>query len=216
MLFQLIDSCGRDREVISANKDMDFASILGEKKGFLHGSIPAANDKDILSGEEFPITCRTVGHTMPAKFFLTGKSGKAGMRTGCIDDPHRFQIPAIGMYHLHLSGKRQALYFCRQKFCTEGFCLSHHFTGQRFPVRFVNAGVIYYFRCDRDLSAHLLFFDDKDMKTCSCHINSGGEPCRSSAYYNGIISLFHDAAPFFIIFLPDQRTVSVFLHLAAI
>ena len=47
MLFQLIDSCRRDRKVISANKDMDFAPVLSEEKGFLHGCIPTANNKDV-------------------------------------------------------------------------------------------------------------------------------------------------------------------------
>ena len=217
MLFQLIDSCRRDRKVISANKDMDFAPVLSEEKCFLHGCIPTANNKDVLSGEELPITCRTISDTMPTEFFFAGKSGKTGMRTGCIDDTHRLKISSIGMYHLCICSKRQALYFCRQKFCTEGFSLTHHFSGQRFPVRLVNAGVIHHFRCDRDLSAHLLFFDDKDMKTCSCHINSGGEPCRSSAYYNGIISFFHDAAPFYNFPTRSKDGFSVFApgcHLA--
>ena len=197
MLFQLIDGGRRDREVISANKDMDFAPVLGEEKGFLHSGIPTANNKDILSGEELPITCRTISDTMPTEFFFAGKSGKTGMRTGCIDDTHRLKISSIGMYHLRISGKRQALYFGCQKFRAKGFRLTHHFTGQRFAVCLIDTGIIHHFRGDRDLSAHLLFFDDKDMKTCSCHINSGGEPCRSSAYYYGIISFYHDAAPFY-------------------
>ena len=82
---------------------------------------------------------------MSTKFFFAGKSGKTGMRTGCVDDTHRFKISTIGMYHLRISSKRQALYFRRQKFCTEGFSLTYHFAGQRLTVRLINAGIIHHF-----------------------------------------------------------------------
>lgn len=111
-----------------------------------------------------------------------------------VDDAQSLEIAAAGVDSLIVPFQLKARHFGGKKFGAEGLGLADHFRSELFAVSFENAGIVHHFCGNRNLAAHLFLFDDQHMKPRPCHINSGGEPCRSSAYYYGIIYCIHDAS----------------------
>ena len=105
VFFQLFNRSRGNRKIRAAHDDMDFPCVLREKKCFLDRRIPAADDEDVLSGEELAITGRAVGDTVSAKFHFPGKARKPWMCAGCIDETHRLEVSAVGVYHFRITGE---------------------------------------------------------------------------------------------------------------
>ena len=194
MFFQFFHCSGVDGEIISPDNHDNLLSVLCEEEALFHSCITAANDEDSAAGEKFAVAGSTVGYAMAPEFCFTRKACQSWMSAAGINDTESFEITAAGMDGLIVSFQFKACHISREKFGAEGFSLSDHFRSQLLTAGMENAGVVDNFRCNGNLAAHLFFFDDQYMKPCPCHINSGGEPCRSSAYYYGIINCIHDAS----------------------
>ena len=91
------------------------------------------------------------------------------------------------MYDLPVTLKLKPRHFSREEFRAEILSLACHVRGELLPVRLHDAGIIHDLCRDGDLTADLFLFKDKNAETSTCQINSGGESCRTSADYYGIV-----------------------------
>lgn len=124
---------------------------------------------------------------MAPEFGFAGKPGESRMSPGRVHHAERLKVAAVRVYDLPVTLKLKPRHFSREEFRAEILSLACHVRGELLPVRLHDTGIIHDLCRDGDLTADLFLFKDKNAETSTCQINSGGESCRTSADYYGIV-----------------------------
>ncbi len=168
-------------------------SVFREKYGLFRCGKSAADHKDFLAREKFPIAGRTIRNAPAFKLCFSGKAHHPGMGTGSKNDTQAGKRSPVCHHLPYVLGKIQFLHTGQQKFTVEGFCLLPHPVRQCSAANRTAARIIHHFGSNGNLSPEGFFFNHQNPIAGPCQIQTGGKARRPSADHNRIIKVcvFH-------------------------
>ena len=187
--LRFLGGSGRAGKIILANQNGDVARVLGEKDALLRRGETAANDKDVLAGEELAVARGAVGDAVAAKLILARKTNAA--RAGARSEQGREagNIALRGLHLLDIAIQIKARHFREHELGTKGLGLASHGLRELRAASGVHTGIVHHLIGNGDLASKMILLDNQHAVTRAGEIDCSGEAGRPSTDDDGIIEL---------------------------
>ena len=167
--------------------ERDLGGEAGEEESLFHGGVAAADHGDLFAGEEEAVAGGAGADAVADEGLLGGQVEPAGACTGGDDE-------GAGVDGLLADGERKGMFgqVDRVKVGhaelgaeTDGLLL--HVLDEVGALDALGpAGKVLHQRCDGELAAGLMTFEDEGLEVRSCSVDGGGKSGAAGAEYDGV------------------------------